>query len=254
MESKPGVISDQILVFDAGATSIKYCRVSRSGERLDNVRRRPTPRPLSPENLIAFVQKRLEQFDVMNVALGFPGECVDGMTIECGNLAKSSGGDGSVDEPIAAMWRGFHLQWELQKTTGKNVRVVNDALLAALGCVRGVGRELMVTLGTGCGVALMIDGVPMKISDFGARPFLGDLTFDEALGESGRTRNEEIWHVNVVRGLTRLSNEFEADRVFVGGGNALRLSPNLELERQESVTIVRNESALLGAAKLFSKA
>jgi polyphosphate glucokinase len=190
----------------------------------------------------------------MNVALGFPGECVDGMTIECGNLAKSSGGDGSVDEPVAAMWRDFHLQEQLQKLTRKNVKVVNDALLAALGCVRGVGRELMITLGTGCGVALMIDGVPMKISDFGARPFLGDLTFDEALGESGRSRDEDLWHVNVVEGLNRLSNEFVADRVFVGGGNALRLTPNLELARQEPVTIVRNESALLGASKLFSTA
>jgi len=241
-----------ILVFDVGATSIKYCQVTLAGERIDSVRRRPTPRPLSPEGLIDFVQKRVNQFDVEKIALGFPGECFDGVVIDSGNLSRGADISSATDELISEQWRGFPIEEALGERIRREVRVVNDALLAALGCVSRTGRELMITLGTGFGVALVDNGVPESVRDFGAESFEGEKTFDTALGEQARSRDEAEWLRNVGRAVTQIALEFKVDHVFVGGGNGLRLPPELFKSFSIPVSKSRNESALLGAAQLFT--
>ena len=68
-----------------------------------------------------------------------------------------------VSEPhnLGGGWVGF----DFKKAFGCPVRVINDAAMQALGSYEG-GRMLFLGLGTGLGVALIVDGVvePMELA------------------------------------------------------------------------------------------
>ena len=97
----------------------------------------------------------------------------------------------AIDPSILQKWRKLTLQSTLCETTRRDVRIVNDATLAALGCSRGSGREFVVTLGTGFGTALVVDDVEQRIRDVGAEQFADGDTYDELLGKPSRCRNED---------------------------------------------------------------
>ena len=74
---------------------------------------------------------------------------------------------------------GFPIAAELTRRFGCPVAIENDAAVAALaehrlGAGRGSRRLVMVTLGTGIGVSLLIDGMPFRTVE-GAHPEVGHL-------------------------------------------------------------------------------
>ncbi len=175
-------VQDQVLAVDIGATNVKFCHVDIHGDLLETPRRRPTPYPCSPERLIEALDERIEGSECPRVGIGFPGEFIDGHVVRPGNLSRPGGVTTEVDPDLEAQWRGFALQDELCKATGRDVRVVNDATLAALGSIDGHGVELVLTLGTGLGIALAIDGTLRKIRDVGAEVFVRGKTYDQTIG------------------------------------------------------------------------
>jgi polyphosphate glucokinase len=181
------------------------------------------------------------------LGLGFPGEVIDGVVRDGANLARPGGAATPVDDELAARWRGFPLERILTEATNCDVRVANDASMAALGCATGVGVELMVTLGTGCGLALVRDGVLVRVRDVGADVLVGSESYDALIGEQGRRRNEAEWLVHVVTAVTELASEFSATSIHLAGGNARRISPHAFGSWAESVIIERDEPALRGA-------
>jgi polyphosphate glucokinase len=149
------------------------------------------------------------------------------------------------------MWRGYAIREALTGATGRDVRVVNDADLAALGCCREAGTELVLTLGTGLGSALVIDGKVQKVGRVWARSFFDGRTFDEMLGERARAANEVKWREAVVRAVAELAHESGASTVHLAGGNAKRLAPLAFAELPLPVVIHGNNASLQGVAKLF---
>jgi polyphosphate glucokinase len=156
-----------------------------------------------------------------------------------------------VDPDLEAQWRGFALQDELCKATGRDVRVVNDATLAALGSIDGQGVELVLTLGTGLGIALAIDGMLRKIRDVGAEVFVRGKTYDQTIGEHSRSLDEEHWGELLVMAADGFVREFGATTVHLAGGNARRVTPALFDEAHYRVVINGNQASIRGAAKLF---
>lgn len=241
---------DLVFAIDIGATSIKFAQVTSSGEVVSSVRRRPTPYPCMPNRLTGVLAHRIVASGCAFVGVGFPGEFSDGCVVRPGNLSRPAGIDSEVDPALEHRWRGFALQEELRRSTGLDVRVVNDATMAALGCCEGQGRELVLTLGTGLGIALMVNGVMTRIRDVGAATFRGR-TYDEVLGERARARDARQWSDDVVSAMNEFVVEFGSNRVHLAGGNARRLSPGLFSRIPGRVTIEGNEASLRGAARLF---
>ena len=241
----------EIFAIDIGATSIKFSHVDRRGELLAPVKRRATPYPCSPGRLVRLVALRVAQSGSAHVGVGFPGELVNGRVVHPGNLARVNGIGSEVDEAVDREWRGFALPQALRDATGQDVRVVNDATLAALGCGRGPGRELVVTLGSGFGLALVIDGTPVAVRDVGEAPFDERGTFDEVLGEQGRAQDEALWRRSLRRAIAELTEEFDTTKAHLAGGNARRVSPSLFEGLATTVAIHGNEVSLRGAARLF---
>jgi polyphosphate glucokinase len=244
-------VQDQILAVDIGATNVKFCHVDIHGDLLEGVRRRPTPYPCSPERLIEALDERIESSECPRVGIGFPGEFIDGKVVRPGNLSRPGGVTTDVDPDLEAQWLGFEFQSALCKVTGRDVRVVNDATLAALGSIEGHGVELVFTLGTGLGIALSIDGTLRKIRDVGAEVFVRGKTYDQTIGEHSRSIDEAHWGELLVMAVDGFVREFGATTVHLAGGNARRVTPTSFADSDYRVVINGNQASIRGAAKLF---
>jgi polyphosphate glucokinase len=246
------VLAGPVLAIDIGATTIKSAVVGPTGEILTTVERTPTPYPCPPQALVAVVAELVRRSRVSHAGVGFPGDYVDGVVLEPGNLARAGGITTPVDPALDAQWRGFALETALRAATSCDVRVVNDATLAALGCAEGVGRELVITLGTGFGIALIVEGERVRVRDVGAEVFEEGLTYDEAIGEHARLSDETTWRGRLARALAGFVGEFAPDVVHLGGGNARLVDATALADLGVRVALNPNEVALSGAARLFA--
>ena len=242
---------DHVLAIDIGATNTKFCHVDATGELLEAIKRRPTPYPCTPERLIESLMERISNCECQRVGIGFPGEFRDGVVIRPGNLSRPGGVTTEKDPALDERWRGFPLQGALRETSGRDVRIVNDATMAALGSCEGRGIELVFTLGTGLGIALMVDGSMHRIRDIGAETFLNGHTYDQLIGERSRAEDEGRWGSMLVRAVNGFVDEFDADTVHLAGGNARRVSPTLFANQPYKLVMNGNQAPLHGAAKLF---
>jgi polyphosphate glucokinase len=244
-------MDESVLAIDIGATNTKFCHVDRFGEFLEAPKRRPTPYPCSPARLIEMLVERIMASDCPRVGVGFPGEFRDGHVIRPGNLSRPGGVATEKDPVLDEQWRGFGLQAALRDATHRDVRVVNDATLAALGSCDGRGVELVLTLGTGLGLALCVDGTMKSVRDVGAEVFVDGKTYDQSVGERARAQDEERWDELLLLAVKNFAKEFGAATVHLAGGNARRVVPTLFSGLPFHVVVNGNQASLRGAAKLF---
>lgn len=146
-----------------------------------------------------------------------------------------------------ADFRGFDLAARLSHRWRRPVRVLNDAAMHGLGAIRGTGVELVITLGTGLGTALFIDGEPGPQPQFTPAPSRrepkGGPYGDAALEELGRKK----WSRRVERLLESLRVLTNFEHLYIGGGNARRL----ECELPADASRIDNRSALLGGVRAW---
>ena len=113
------------------------------------------------------VEKSITKSDVQGVGMGVPGPVKDdGTVIKCVNLG----------------WGVFNASEELSSIIGLPVKVGNDANMAALGEYwqgggKGFSNVVMVTLGTGVGGGIIING-KMLAGVNGAGGEIGHMTID----------------------------------------------------------------------------
>jgi polyphosphate glucokinase len=130
------------------------------------------------------------------------------------------GPDGPIDDPgnLGTGWIGF----DFEKAVGKPVRIVNDAVMQAVGAYNG-GRMLFLGLGTGLGSALVTEhvAVPLELGElpYGPHGKLVDVVSREGLERIGL----EQWQDAVLDMTIALRRAFLADYVILGGGNAARV-------------------------------
>ncbi|HEX3871576.1 MAG TPA: hypothetical protein VHV77_14130, partial [Pirellulales bacterium] len=130
---------------------------------------------------------------------------------------------------------------------GHPTKVVNDALMQALGSYRG-GRMLFLGLGTGLGSAMIADGVlePMELAHL---PYRNGKTFEELVGEAALERHgKKKWRRSVEDVVQRLTAALEPEYVVLGGGNADKLD-----ELPENVLLGDNENAFEGGFRLWRR-
>lgn len=251
MTDRPVLVRDAILAVDIGATTTKFAAVDDEGRLVEEVLREPTPYPCTPERLVDFVLHRVERSGCARIGVGFPGDLRDGRVLEPGNLSRPGGFTSPIDPALHEEWRGTDLERALREASGLDVRVVNDATLAALGCCEGRGRELVFTLGTGFGIALVVDDANVRIRDVGDEIFLEGISYDGLLGDHARSRDEGLWNDRLLIAVTNFVAEFSADVAHLGGGNSRRVDVARYRGQPWRVVVNDNAATLRGAAKLF---
>ena len=223
------------LTIDIGGSGIKAMLLDMEGNPMGNRKRVRTPRPAKPDPVLkAMVKLAKRHSDFDRVSVGFPGVIRKGVTETAVNLHKD--------------WVGFDLEEALSEKLEKPVRVLNDADVQGFGAISGQGVELVVTLGTGFGSALFLDGELVPNLEIAHHPFRSDKTYEEHLGSAALEKaGRKKWQRRVMEAIASLEHLFNYDTLYIGGGNARRLTFDLP----SNVKIIPNVAGLLGGIALW---
>jgi polyphosphate glucokinase len=237
-----------VLGIDVGGSGIKAAPVeSRTGQLMAERHRIPTPEPATPEAVGEAMGDLVRHFD-WHGPIGCALPCVvrDGKTLTAANLDPS--------------WIGCDARTLLGQALDCPVLLVNDGDAAGLAEVRfGAAREcagtvLVLTIGTGIGSALFLDGALLPNTE------LGHLEVDgveaELLASDRVRRKKDLGWTAWARRLERCLEVYQSllwpELIVLGGGVMKKSDKFFHLLRVEGVQIVPaelgNAAGIVGAA------
>ncbi|HEX2180812.1 MAG TPA: ROK family protein [Rubrobacteraceae bacterium] len=232
---------------DVGGSGIKGAPVdTQTGGLLAERLRIKTPKPATPEAIATTAVEvvRRSGWDGP-VGCGFPAVVKDGVVRTAANIDESA--------------IGFDMQGRLEQDLGVPVRVINDGDAAGLAEMRwGAGREcegvvLMLTLGTGIGTSLFVEGRLVPNTELGHIEVRGE-DAEHRASDSARKRDDLSWREYAKRldeYLHKIEDLLWPDLIVIGGGiskKSEKFFPHLTAR----TTVVRaemlNEAGIAGAA------
>lgn len=246
-------LSGPALGIDVGGTGVKAALVDLATAELLSPRvREKTPQPSTPEAVAVTITRVVERTlegqrvpDILPVGCGLPG------IVKAGRLASAAN--------IDPGWVGWPATDNISAAVGRPVLIVNDADAAgvaelAFGAARGrAGTVILLTLGTGIGSALFIDGRLVPNTEFGHLEFHGQ-DAETLVGGAARERRKlgwKAWAKQFNLYLSRLELYFSPDLIIFGGGVSKEYAKWAKLvkTRCEVVTATYlNTSGIIGAA------
>lgn len=240
----------QVLGIDIGGTGIKGAPVDTARGALLSARYRiPTPRPATPKAVAETVAQVAAHF-----AWRGPIGCTLPAVVQYGRLRTAA----NIDES----WIGEDAVRLFTKATKCRVSVINDADAAGyaemhFGAGRGrTGSVILVTLGTGIGSALFINGHLVPNTELGHLALHGR-DAEKWAAESVREAKDlswKKWSRRVDRYLHLLQRYFWPDLIIVGGGvskKAAKFLPRLTLRVKVLPAKLRNDAGIIGAALAY---
>jgi polyphosphate glucokinase len=230
--------SPKFLSIDIGGSHIKATILNEKGALQMDYEKVATPVPANPENVIDAILKLVKSFAAYDmVSVGFPGYVKAGVIKTAPNLGTDS-------------WKDFDLSKKLEKVLGKPTRVVNDADMQGLGVVNGKGLEMVITLGTGFGTALLVDGQLMPHLELAHHPFSKGNTYDDYVGDRALVKvGLEKWNKRMQKVIKVLKTVINYDVLYIGGGNSVKLKFKLD----KDIKLVTNQDGIKGGSRLWLK-
>ena len=236
-----------ILAFDVGGSFVKAGLVDAGQGRLaGEVLRRATPADAAPEavmDLLAAMARELPSEGP--VGLAFPAVTKRGVAWTAANIDRR--------------WIGANAQGLLESRLGRPVAFLNDADAAGvaemtLGAGRGRGGTVMVlTLGTGIGTAIFVDGRLLPNTELGHLEVRGQEAEHRA---SAKVRTDHglswpVWATAVNEVLAAYHALLWPDVFIIGGGvteNWQHFGPLLASRAEIVPAHFRNDAGMIGAA------
>jgi polyphosphate glucokinase len=215
----------KVLAIDIGGTHVKIMATGHGKER-----KAVSGPKMSAQDMVDTVVELAGKWKFKAVSMGYPGPVVHGKP---------------VLEPkhLAPGWVGF----DFKRAFGRKVRIVNDALMQAIGSYEG-GRMLFLGLGTGLGTAMVVDDVaqPMELAHL---PYKDGHSFEDFLGEAAIERlGKKAWQQEVAAVVDRLTAALEPEYTVIGGGNVRLLD-----ELPPGCRRGDNKNAFAGGFRLWGK-
>lgn len=243
----------EMLGIDVGGSGIKGAPVDlATGELAAERMRVPTPEPSAPTAVAGAVAQVVEHFGGDGpIGVTFPGVVINGTTMTAANVDKG--------------WIGLNAADLIGRVTGRKVTILNDADAAGIaemthGGGRGrPGTVVLLTLGTGIGSALFVDGVLVPNTEFGHIEIRGK---DAEHRAAARVRKDkdlswEEWAERLSEYLQRLEALINPSLIILGGGvsrKAEHFVPLLDGVRAPIVPAsLQNTAGIVGAAMAAAK-
>lgn len=225
-----------ILTIDIGGSHIKCTVLDSRGEPQTEYRRQPTPAEATPQAVIDLIMQLttgLPAYD--RISVGFPGYVRNGIIYTAPNLGNMH-------------WDKIDLGQQLSDRLRKPVRLINDADQLGLGVVSGKGYEMAMTLGTGVGTAMTLDGYLLPHLELSHHPISKGRDYDEYIGNKALQKvGKEKWNKRVGKVLAAVKVVFNYDRLYLGGGNVKALDITLD----DNIHVFNNQDGIKGGAKLW---
>lgn len=239
----------KILGVDIGGSGIKGAVVdTKSGELLTERLRIKTPQPATPEAVAATLKDLVTQIGWDGpVSCGFPARVIHGEVFTAANIDKS--------------WINTKVEKLFSKTLGTDVFVANDADVAGLAEMHfGAGRDyqqgtqvLFLTIGTGIGSALFLNGKLYANTELGHIKMYGD-SAERYCSDSARERFDLKWKEFGQRFneyLTYIEFLLQPDVIILGGGASKKFYKYAECFTVKTKVIpaqTLNLAGIIGAA------
>lgn len=181
------------------------------------------------------------------VGVAFPGVVLDGVIMTAANVDKS--------------WIGVDGRAAFEAVIGRPVHAMNDADAAGVAEMRyGIGKArrgvvVMVTLGTGIGTAVFVDGVLVPNTELGHIE-LGGVDAEELASGSAQERNKLSWKAyakQLQAYLRRLDALLWPNLMILGGGvskESHKFLHRMDVRCELVVAELRNAAGIVGAAAL----
>ncbi|WP_027133208.1 ROK family protein [Geminicoccus roseus] len=211
------------LVIDVGGNNVK---LRREGDQ--ERRKTPSGADYRPEQLIEDVARLTQDWTFTRISMGCPGPVADNRIVR----------------PLVNLGPGW-TEFDFSAAFGKPVRMVNDAVMQAIGSYNG-GKMLFLGLGTGLGNTLIVDGTVIGM-ELGHLPYRKDRTYEDYVGNRGlEQRGRPRWEGHVHRVVQLFREAFVVDDVVLGGGNARKLK-----KLPEGCRFGDNDNAFIGGFRLW---
>lgn len=232
MDGSKGV---RTLAIDIGGSGIKMFVLDEEGNPLTERVRVATPKKPTHAAVMKELEKMMaKQGKFDRISVGFPGVVVDGEVHTAVNLHPD--------------WVGFNLARALEKSASRPARVANDADVQGLGVIEGKGVELVLTLGTGMGSALFLNGHLVPNLELGHHPFHKNKSYEDCVGDAAlKDVGKKRWNRRVKKAVDTLEAAFNYRTLYLGGGNAKKI----EFDLPANAKIVPNVAGLLGGIALW---
>ncbi|HEU0102217.1 MAG TPA: ROK family protein [Mycobacteriales bacterium] len=235
---------------DVGGSGIKGGPVDlTTGALLTERVRIETPKPATPEAVVDVVAEVLGDHDGP-FGMTLPAVVVGGTALTAANIDEA--------------WIGTDVAALVKERTGRTAVVVNDADAAGVaevqfGAARGVqGTVLLLTLGTGIGSALFLDGRLVPNTELGHLE-LGGHEAEKRASDAARKSQDmswEKWAKRLTAYLSHVDLLLRPDLVVLGGGVSKKSDSWLHLleVRPPVVTAgLLNDAGIVGAAVLAAE-
>lgn len=226
----------RILSIDIGGSHVKATILNSKGELVMDYKKVDTPSTATPAHIIAAIQTLVKGFpNYDHISVGFPGYVKNGVVKTAPNLTTKD-------------WADFDLSKKLSDVLGKPAKVVNDADMQGLGVVRGEGLEMVLTLGTGFGSALLLDGNLLPHLEMAHHPLTKSATYDQYIGDKALDKlGDKKWNIRLQRIIEILKTVFNYDTLYIGGGNSRKI--NFKLDK--NIKVITNQDGIKGGARLW---
>jgi polyphosphate glucokinase len=223
-QKKPTAPKDLVvLAIDLGGSHVKML-LSSGNDRRAAV----SGTAMSAQKMVETVKELTADWRYDVIGMGYPGPVTDNKpAAEPHNLGPG--------------WKDF----DFSAAFGKPVRLVNDAVMQAIGSYKG-GNMLFLGLGTGLGSAMVVNNVclPMELAHL---PYKKDETFEDFVGERGLEKyGKKKWRKSVEKVVARFQAALLPHEIVIGGGNVEKLDT-----LPEGCRAGDNENAFLGGFRLW---
>lgn len=262
VEPSPG---DLAIGIDFGGSGIKGAVVDlRTGQFVGDRIRIPTPQPSVPREVVAVMDSLVRRLlDALVGPADAPFAAVDAASLPVGVGIPSATRAGTVltAANIDSAWIGFSAEREMGLVMRRPVAIGNDADVAGLAELRfGAGRDqagtiIVLTIGTGVGSGLFIDGRLVPNTELGHLELNGG-DAEVRVAESARNRLDltwKDWAAGFDDYLHMLERLFWPDLFILGGGASKRADNYLQYLTVKTPVVVatlKNNAGIVGGALL----
>ncbi len=238
----------EILGIDVGGSGIKGAIVDiETGKLLSERHRILTPKPAKPEDVANTIKELVNHFNWKGkIGCGFPTPLHRGKCLSGGNLHKT--------------WKGVQVDKLLNQATGNQFSVVNDADAAGLAEITfGAGRNvmgtvIMITLGTGIGSGIFLDGKLLPNTEFGHVLYKNGDVYEKYAADSARKREDlgyKKWGKRLSEYFNHMKLLLSPDLFIIGGGVSKKLDRYINQIKIDVPIIAaeaENNAGIIGAA------
>lgn len=238
----------RVLGIDVGGSGIKGCIVDTTkGVFVDERLKFTTPQPSTPEAMLKVVKKIIKSFDWEGkpIGVGFPAVIKDGKTTTASNIDKAW-----IEYPIVNKWTA---------ALKADIKFINDADAAGLAEMKfGKGKDakgltILLTLGTGIGSALFMNGELIPNTEFGHIIYNRKIA-EKSVSNSAREARKITWKTygKELNGyLQYLEFILNPNQFIIGGGISKKFdlySKYFTLKTPITFAESMNDAGIIGAA------